>query len=251
MPVAEPSLRDEYAAAAERVAGRALEALRGLGGAVVPATPLPRAELAAVRVLGPDVFAPWLLSGTGEPCEPAVLETAADARVVFPAGVPNGAADQGTSALAWSDWAVALLLARARGPGTGEADAPAGTRRRGAAPAPPEPNGPPYRGRWHPWSLRMAHLAPLALPVLDGPVHDAARRDALALARGAVRATLRRDHRTAARLARWLAWLAHTGAPCPVEPEPLLSALALTGDGSARTHLHLAIARRLSTGRRP
>ncbi|MEV5428210.1 hypothetical protein [Streptomyces sp. NPDC052701] len=46
----------------------------------------------------------------------------------------------------------------------------------------------------------MTRLALLALPGPDGPVHAAVRAESLALAGGAVRAVLRRDHRAAARL---------------------------------------------------
>lgn len=62
MPVTLDSLRDEYAAAAEQMAGRALDVLAGGGGTVAFPDPLSRAELAAVRVLGPDLFAPALFA---------------------------------------------------------------------------------------------------------------------------------------------------------------------------------------------
>ncbi len=89
----------------------------------------------------------------------------------------------------------------------------------------------------------MGQLSPLALPGLDGPVHRAAPR--CALARGASRALLRRDHPTAARIVRWLALLASDGVPVPLELPPLIEHLELLGGGGPRIALDLAIARRL------
>lgn len=228
MTVADPSLSGEYSAAVERVAGRVLEALAGGLGAFVPASPRPMAELAGVRVLGPDLFAPWLLSD--ELCDPSVMQTVAEARQAFPPVGPCTPGGQAASVPAWCDWATGLLLTRAGNPTTV-----------------PPPASLPEADRWQEWSVWMAQLASLALPGLDGPLHQAARREALALARGAVRAALRRDHRTAVRLARWLAWLEHAGTPCRVEAEPLLTHLGLVGDGSTRALLDLTIARRMLT----
>ncbi|WKX11860.1 hypothetical protein [Streptomyces sp. NL15-2K] len=95
-----------------------------------------------------------------------------------------------------------------------------------------------------PWSLRMARLASLALPGLHSPVHDAARSGALALARGATRALLRRDFATAARITRWLAWLTADGVPLPVDAALLTDDIMLRGGGD-RCLLDAAISRRL------
>ncbi|MFB8241556.1 hypothetical protein ACFC58_33980 [Kitasatospora purpeofusca] len=276
MPTADLALRDEYAAAVERLAGHTLDALRGAGGAVAPAPafpgtgPVPRPVLAAARVLGPDVLAPQALGATG-PDEQAVLLLAEAHRAfppsAFPAPAPAPArsadarsadADQERAAgaalvTAWRDWGTAVLLARALGPAadallpgatgedTGE-DTALGAPRPGHAPQPE-----PYA--WQAWSVRMAQLSALALPGLDGPVHDAAREHSLALARGAVRSLLRCDHRVAARLTRWLAWLAADGRELPLEVEPMLERIRAVGDGSARTALELAVAEHLLTGR--
>ncbi|MEV5513210.1 hypothetical protein AB0L50_09820 [Streptomyces flaveolus] len=98
---------------------------------------------------------------------------------------------------------------------------------------------------WVPWSLRMGRLASLALPGLDGPVHHVARSHALALARGATRAVLRRDFTTAARITRWLAWLAADGVEVPLDVVLLTRDIALRGGDAGRCTLDTAIARRL------
>ncbi|WP_406111687.1 hypothetical protein [Kitasatospora purpeofusca] len=269
MPTADLALRDEYAAAVERLAGHTLDALRGAGGAVAPAPafpgtgPLPRPVLAAARVLGPDVLAPQALGATG-PDEQAVL-LLTEAHRAFPpsafpsspatppSGVSPSSADEERAAgaalvTAWRDWGTAVLLARALGPaadalfpGATDEHADPGAPRPGHAPHPE-----PYA--WQSWSVRMAQLSALALPGLDGPVHDAAREHSLALARGAVRSLLRCDQRVAARLTRWLAWLAADGQELPLEVEPMLERIRTVGDGSARTALELAVAERLLTG---
>ncbi|WP_371520588.1 hypothetical protein [Kitasatospora sp. NBC_01300] len=235
MPFAETPLRDEYAAAVERVARRTLDALRGDGGAAALADPdgaVPRPTLAALRVLGADLFAPQLLAGAAP--DGPTAELLAQARQAFPA--PNPAPDAATApvdaalVIAWQDWAAGQVLART----------PYGT----GAPPPVPPPGPEAVG-WQTWSVRMAQLSVLALPGLDGPVHDTARAHTLALARGTVRSMLRRDLPTAARLARWLAWAGAEGRPLRLEVEPVLERIRLAGNGSARTGLELAVAGRL------
>ncbi|MFJ8439881.1 hypothetical protein [Kitasatospora griseola] len=222
MPFADSPQR-EFAAATEWAAGRTLDALTGAEGAAPSAAaPEPQALLAGVRVLGPDVFAPTLL--TGVPTPPETAELAAEAFRLFPSD------ESGIHV--WRDRATAELLSLTGYPVQ--------------APPPPPPPDPGEDG-WQRWSVRMAQLSCLALPTLDGPVHRRAREHPLALARGATRAVLRRDHRTATRLARWLAWLHHTGTPYTLELPPLLRQLKLTGDGTARSALDLTVAERLAT----
>ncbi|MFD0273074.1 DUF6895 family protein [Kitasatospora sp. NPDC127111] len=260
MPFADTSLRDEYAAAVERVAGRVLHALGGGGDPVAPARPghgspasavspdaepplltspplaaerpLPRAELAAVRVLGPDAFAPTLLAGRAP--DAATALTVAQALDVFPAAATDPTRPETALVAAWRDRATTQLLARAGRPTV----APSADHVPSPAP------GPDQLG-WPGWSVVMAQLSALALPGLDGPVHELARRHDLALARGLVRSMLRRDHRTAARIARWLARTAADGVPARLDLAPVLDRIRLAGDGSARTALDLAIAERL------
>ncbi|WP_241003354.1 hypothetical protein [Streptomyces sp. CB01881] len=159
MPFADTSLRDEYAAAVERVAGLVLDALRGGGGPAAPARPdgaappsgaaLPggpgptgepaltgdprdpaltgepqdpaltgepsptRAELAAIRILGLDAFAPGLLDGLTPDATTALV--VAQALDMFPSsGTTATAAATGTGTrpeaafvTAWRDRATA------------------------------------------------------------------------------------------------------------------------------------------------
>ncbi|GAA2532529.1 MULTISPECIES: hypothetical protein [Streptomyces] len=222
MTVTDARLRAAYEAAVERLAGRVLGALDGTGGTFGFPQPPDRAELAAVRVLGPDLFAARLFGCPAD--DDGLAEVLAEAYRVFP---PTAGGDDLT---AWHDWATVRLARRVNL----------------AVPVPAhDPSCAPTVGNWRLWSLRLTRLAPLALPGLEGPVHAAARAEPLALARGTVRAVLRRDHRTAARLTRWLAWLDGVGLPLPVEVGPLLIRLKQVGDGSARTALHLTVAERL------
>ncbi|MFF1790287.1 hypothetical protein ACFVX9_27980 [Kitasatospora sp. NPDC058243] len=190
-------------------------------------------------MLGADLFAPQLLTGAAPDGPTAAL--LAEARQAFPAPDPapdsaaasvSGSADAAL-VIAWQDWAAGQVLART----------PYGT---GAPPtAPPVPPPGPEAVGWQTWSVRMAQLSVLALPGLDGPVHDTARTHTLALARGTVRSMLRRGLPTAARLARWLAWAGAEGRPLRLEVEPVLERIRLAGNGSARTGLELAVARRM------
>ncbi|MFF2349580.1 hypothetical protein ACFVVL_07350 [Kitasatospora sp. NPDC058115] len=263
MPFADTTLRDEYAAAVERVAGRVLDALRGAGdpaaptrrsapGAAGPAHaapegplpaegPLSRAESAAVRVLGPDLFAAQLLAGL--PLDGPTADAAAEALETFPMGgaspAPGSAAAAGPDATgaalanAWRDRTTAQLVALAGRPGPVPGPDPL---------RPPEPTP----GDWPRWSVDMARLSALALPRLDGPVHELARRHSLTLARGVVRSMLRRDYRTAARLARWLAWTEADGAAAHLDLGPVLDRIRAVGDGSTRMWLELAITEALA-----
>ncbi|MFB7471896.1 hypothetical protein [Kitasatospora sp. NPDC056184] len=262
MPFADTTLRDEYAAAVERVAGRVLDALRGAGDPAAttrpsapgtartahatPEGPLPaegppaRAELAAVRVLGPDLFAPWLLAGL--PLDGPTADTAAEALDTFPmsaaspapGGTAAGPAPTGAAlANAWRDRATAQLVELAGRPLPSPGPDPV---------RPPEPAA----GDWPQWSVAMARLSALALPRLDGPVHELARRHSLTLARGVTRSMLRRDYRTAARLSRWLAWNEADGGPAHLELGPVLDRIRAVGDGSSRMWLELAITDLLS-----
>ncbi|WP_316524850.1 hypothetical protein [Kitasatospora brasiliensis] len=232
MPTAETPLRDEFAAAVERVADRTLAVLQDGEGTAALADPdsvVPRSLLAAVRVLGADLFAPRLLTGAEPDGTTAAL--LAEARAAFPAPAPSS--EEAALVIGWQDWAAGRLLART----------PYGSS--GSDPA--ALSGPEAIG-WQAWSKRMAQLSALALPTLDGPVHDAARAHTLDLARGTVRCMLRRDPTTAVRLARWLAWAHADGQALRLELEPVLDRIRFAGDGTARSTLELAIAQRLLHG---
>ncbi|MFC8228302.1 hypothetical protein [Streptomyces sp. NPDC057287] len=224
------SSHSAFAEAADALAASVLGALVGTGGAVqlarfVDDAPDTLAALAAVRVLGADVFSPHLLAGQAfDPQDAAVVVKAFDA---FPA---SDTAEEAT--VARRDHATAVLLARLSGDGTMRELAP-------------EPAGDALAGtgEWSAWSVRMAQLAPLATIGLDGPVHEAARSGALPLGRGVSRSILRRDFPTAGRLVRWLAWLRHEGAALPLDPDIVVEHVHLVGGAGPRAALDLAIAR--------
>ncbi|MDT0441471.1 hypothetical protein [Streptomyces johnsoniae] len=230
MSYPDPSPHAVYAAAVESLAGRVLGALTGTQGPAGPARHVeeagdPKAALAAVRVLGPDVFAPALLAGA--PFGPADREAVTEAFRVFPPG-PDDPPET-----VWRDRATAALLTRHGG----DPVAP------GAQPVSRTP-----RHRWRIWAGWMARLSPLALPGVTGPLPDPDARAAQALAMGTTRALLRRDHPTAARLARWAAYADGRGVPCTLDLGAVLDHIELCGSGTARTALDTAIARRLAAG---
>ncbi|UFQ19799.1 MULTISPECIES: hypothetical protein [Streptomyces] len=214
----------------------------------------PKAALAAIRIVGADLFAPCLLRNTAlHPKDAAAVEqsfTVFPAAVTAPPPPPEGPAEPWL--IAWQDWATATLLAHLTDSGPGMSGAVLAPRPAGApvlgepglgvaagtAPATDSGTG------WQRWSVRMGQLAPLALPRLEGPVQVAARAAPLALARGASRAVLRRDFPTAARIVRWLALLSVEGVPVPLDPAPLVEHLRLHG-GGPRLALDVAIAGRL------
>ncbi|MFJ8869470.1 hypothetical protein ACIRD6_27350 [Streptomyces sp. NPDC102473] len=228
------SSHSAFAEAADALAAHVLGALNGTGGAVQPAryvddAPDTLAALAAVRVLGADVFSPHLLAGQAfEPQDAAVVVKAFDA---FPA---SDTTEEAT--VARRDHATAVLLARLSRDDT----------LRALAPEPADdvlPGTGPGTGEWSAWSVRMAQLAPLATLGLDGPVHAAARGGALALSRGFSRSILRRDFPTAGRLVRWLAWLRHEGVGLPLDPDVAVEHVHLVGGAGPRAALDLAITR--------
>ncbi|GAA2430517.1 hypothetical protein [Streptomyces macrosporus] len=246
MPNPDVSPRAAYAAAVESLADRVLGALRGTGDAVVVAAhvdgaPDPKAALAAVRVLGPDVFAP-VLFGAGS-FGPADAQAVTESFRIFPP------APDATPEAVWRDWTTSRLLARYGGddlPGVPEPGGPDDGDGNDGAPGASHEHSDAYGdASWRTWSLRMAQLAPLALPDVDGPVHEAAVRRPRALARGTARAMLRRDYPIAACLARWLACARHRGARPDLDVAAVVRHIELHGVGGARTALDTAIARRM------
>ncbi|MEU5656941.1 hypothetical protein ABZ802_15145 [Streptomyces sp. NPDC047737] len=225
------SSHSAFAEAADALAIGVLGALSGTGGAVqlaryVDDAPDTLAALAAVRVLGADVFSPHLLKG-----DPLQAQDAAVVAKAFDAFPASDAPEE--PAVAHRDHATAALLARLTGDDT----------LRTLAPAPPEDAALDPSDGWSGWCVRMAQLAPLATLGLDGPVHAAARDGVLSLSRGVSRSILRRDFPTALRLVRWLAWLRHEGAELPLDPDVAAEHAWLVGGAGPRTALDLAIAR--------
>lgn len=252
-------VRADIAQAVSALADRVTRALAGDGetdvvAAFVAAADEPVAALGAVRVLGSDALAPAALAGAApREADAAVM---ADAVRSFPL---RRAGEDPASAqvLAWHDWAAAELIVRSERPAR-HAPQPASEVPR------PQPEAtaewaedaePPVPGaelRWQDFAVAMAQLSSLALPGLDSPVHQAARRYPVPLARGACWAAMRRDHTMAARLGRWLAFLRADPAPLPVplEPAPFLDHVLLVGGVESRTVLDALIGRRLLEGAR-
>ncbi|MDQ3989642.1 MAG: hypothetical protein M3291_10675, partial [Actinomycetota bacterium] len=226
MASASASPETAYPESVEGLAGRVLDTLLGVQDAAPARDPLDGAAehktaLAAIRVLGPDLFVPPVL--TGATCLPDDVAAVAAAFRVFP---PARADVPAEAVLAWRDWATAHLLARYGGDDLG-------------LPQPPGGCAPTHPWDWRAWSVRMAQLSPLALPGLDSPVHDAACDIPVALSQGLTRAMLRRDYPTAARLVRWLALVCSIGGVSPVDPGAVVAHLELLGGGGARTTLDL------------
>ncbi|MFE4371749.1 hypothetical protein ACFRMN_26635 [Streptomyces sp. NPDC056835] len=252
----------DYAAAVDSLAGQILDALRnvkhvqGLAVHVARAADT-HAALAAVRVLGPDVFAPALL--TGIPFGPADREVVAEALRVFPLSP-----DDPPEAVLLGR-ATATLLARCEGTSAAVPD-------RGAArPGPVAGSGPveaadgvtaasdlsvrdlsvrdlsvvETEGDWRAWAQWMARLSPLALPDLAGPVSERAADRTLDLSRGLTRSMLRRDYPTAARLARWIALAPGEVAVPGMDIAAVVTHLELCGATGVRTVVNTAIARLL------
>ncbi|MFF5517066.1 hypothetical protein [Streptomyces coeruleorubidus] len=219
--------------------------------------PGPVVAAGAVRLLGPDAVAGYLLAGRSLPApESQAVRLALSALPPAPrASVAVLHGGEGAWLRAWTDWGLVTALAGVDatqppvpapvppGPPVCDDRLPRRHRTGGAA------EGGSVREGWVAWSLRMGQLASLALPQLDGPVHDAARGGVLGLARGTTRALLRGDFATAARLNRWLAWLAADGSTLPVDAGVLGAEIALRGGGE-RCLLDVAIANRMLEGER-
>ncbi|WP_052848884.1 hypothetical protein [Streptomyces avicenniae] len=228
----------QFSLATEALAGRVLGALTGTQGPLPPTGPPAagapgdvKAYLAAVRVLGPDLYAPALLRGT--PPDPADTEAVTEAFRVFP---PSPADPPETVR---RDRATARLHL-----GLGGEPLPVPL-----APTAAEPGLRPAAGHalppWRAWSAHLAPLSALALPGADDTLQAEATRHSRALALGTTRALLRRDHPTAARLARWLALTERRGAVPALDTEAVLTHIDLFGGGSVRARLDTAVARLL------
>jgi len=242
MPFADATPQEEVTSAVERMAVRALDAMSA-GGADATAAPTvlmrgSTADLAAVRVLGADLFAPYLLTGAPLHAELVEAVAMADAFRAFPPEQLTAQQTTAPSVVGWRDWATGELLSRCGLPLLVHpaADAPQAALDHSET-------------TWQDWSLWMAKLSPLAVPGLDSPVHEAARRGLRALGRGTVRAMLRRDYRTAARTARWLALGQASGLDSPLQLEPLFRHMQLFGGPSARTALDIRVGEQLAVRR--
>ncbi|GGN31629.1 hypothetical protein GCM10010109_52000 [Actinoplanes campanulatus] len=168
--------------------------------------------LAAIRILGADTMAGAALPG---PDDRAILIEAVG---TFAQPGPDPVAD-------WQEWAMQRA---------------AGVTHR-------IPDALPFHAgdSWKTFAGALVALSALATPKLDGPLHDAVRDRPAAIARGAARATMRRDHPTAAALTRWLVLLQWYGVRVPLDTGLLLDHLRLLGGAAARTALDVAVCDRM------
>ncbi|NGN62424.1 hypothetical protein G5C51_00660 [Streptomyces sp. A7024] len=233
MSLPHPASGQAVASASESLADCLHQALQsgqihGVLPAFLGAAEQESTALAAVRVLGPDAVAPTLLSGYApdggdrwvleralavHPCDdaaPAEARCLGEAQAVL--------ADPGAGTTANAPWSQAECVAAASG------------------------------AAWRIWAQRQALLAPLAWPGLGGPVADSVGERAADIGRGLVRAVLRRDLPTAARLARWAVIAQLRGADTGLGSHGVAKAvrhIALCGGDDARMALDTAIVRRL------
>ncbi|MGW0537968.1 hypothetical protein [Streptomyces sp. NPDC003032] len=223
--------------AVQALAAKLAGALRHDGGEFslrecVDALDEPVNAVGAVRGLGADALAPFVLTGCTLTADDAGLVRAAVA--AFPA--PAAGAEDGGLWVA-RDAALVTVLAGLGVDAAGWAGLAAGD----AVPGWPAKH-------WAAWSAALARLAPLALPPVEGPARQEALHRRLDLRRGLTRALLRRDHLVAARLARWLALDAH-GTEEPLLT-PALDHLAVLAADRHRVLFEIAVARRLREGER-
>src|SRR5579884_443047 len=235
--------RAVYTTAVETLAGRVVRALTGADDAfalteVVSPESSPadhRAGLAAVRVLGADALAPFLVAG--HPFSPDDAEVVAISIRTFP--LPESApavsqdqdAETATFVRLLREWATGEVLSRLGAPGWAcsyPVWAGAGARRE--------------RG-WVAWAGMLAALSPLAVPGLDSALHADVRCSRMDVARGVTRAVLRRDHLTAARLVRWLAVCTDALMDPPFAVEPVVRQLELVAEPDPRLQLEITMAR--------
>jgi hypothetical protein len=225
--------RAEYAQAVDELAARVLRALgggqgAGLLGDYVDQAGSVAAALAAVRVLGADALVAHLFMKM--PLTGRENEVVAESLRLVPPPAATGDPHIGVI-FAWRDWALAQVANRCCG------DLPTIACPRDSVSADPDD--------WRSWSAAMAQLSVLAVPGLDSPIHELGRRHPLALARGATRAVLRRDHPMAAALGRWLALLHTQGVRLALDWALLAQHVGLLGGGEQRTALDAGIARNM------
>ncbi|SES33142.1 hypothetical protein SAMN05216188_1347 [Lentzea xinjiangensis] len=214
------------------LAGRVLGALRDGSAAdladfldsCVDAT----AGLAAVRLVGADVFLPHLV--LDRPLGTRDADVVVASFEILPSVTAPATAEQ--RVMAWHDWSTARLLAGLTGA------VPVATPEDPAAVLGPVE-------QWARWSVAVAQLSSSAHPGATGPVVDAVAAQPLALCRGVVRSVLRRDFATASRLTRWICLLHATGVGLPLDPVLLLAHVESRAGAEPRRLLDLAAARHL------
>ncbi|APU15154.1 MULTISPECIES: hypothetical protein [Actinoalloteichus] len=231
----EPSPRVRLTALTDALAESVVRALRGPDDAFTLSELVVSSEdgggLAAIRVLGMDAMAPHLLGGR-RPSRADVELVLASVRAF-----PVLSVDRELPAIPKvRDWLAARALTSLGVAGlevSWPVEVGAGFGR--------QPG-------WVSWCSVMARLSTLALPGVYCPLHEDARRFSADLERGVTRSMLRRDHRTAARLARWLA--AGDGAGSELSLSAVLRHLELVAGGDPRVSLDVVVAGRMLEGSR-
>jgi hypothetical protein len=201
--------------------------------------------LAAIRVLGADVLAPYALDG--DPAHGS-RQFGGATRADGAGRAPGGDADQevvrralaayppGADASDVSVWSYRGLLEASRAflPGGGTDDLPAAEPQTGAAWLRTDP--------WPKLSHRASQLAALSLPGLAPALAAGLAARTEDLARGFVRTVRRRDWPQAAGIGRWLARAQDVPDTLGLDTG-LLYVLRMSG-GDPRVALHTAVARR-------
>ena len=169
-----------------------------------------------------------ITGSSANPGFPAGSSSAASLRV-FPVAASDGPVENGLPVRALRDWATGQVLTRLGARGF----------------ARPYPGGADV-GRdsgWQRWVGVLAQLSPLASPGVDSPLHGAVRRYPQDVARGVIRAMLRRDYLTAVRLVRWLAAEDEPAGKPGFALEPVMRQVELVAEPNARLLLELAVVR--------
>ncbi|MCA1605046.1 MAG: hypothetical protein LC775_06160, partial [Acidobacteria bacterium] len=192
-----------------------------------------------VRVLGPDVLAPFVLAS--HRLGPDDKEVIAASLRMFPLSVLDAntkgnsekrQSEEGAIPLrSLHDWAIGQMMMRLGVSGF-------------VVPYPVQAASDVGRDRgWVSWVRMLAQLSPLALPGLDCPIHADVRKYRLDVARGVTRAMLRRDYLTAARLSRWFT----VGNDLPVDPpfsvESVWRQMEFVAKSDTRLLLEVTVAR--------
>lgn len=235
--------RAVYTTAVETLAGCVVRSITGADDAfrlthqLLPeSNPVDRqAGLAAVRVLGSDALAPFMVAGHQLSSGDAEVVAISLRTFPLPEPVIVGQHDHDTDnamlVRLLREWATGEVLTQLGEPGL-------------ASPYPAEAGAGFGRERgWVAWVGLLAQLSPLAVPGLDSALHADVRRYRLDVARGVTRAMLRRDHLTAARLARWLAACGEASMDPPFAVELVLRQLELIAELDPRLRLEITMTR--------
>lgn len=207
--------------------------------------------LAAIRVLGADVLAPYALDGHGDTAAGDGSSPGRGRADASPGPRPDAQTIAGAGS---ADASVVRRALAAYPPGAGASDvsvwsyhglAEASRTYLPGGPWPVQPQAADAWVRTDPWP-RLSHhasqLAALSLPGLAPALRAALAARVDDLARGFVRAVRRRDWLQAAGLGRWLAGM--PGTPASLGLDTGLAFVRQMSDHDPRVELHVTAARR-------